>query len=123
MAQDNYSIEELLEIAESTGKSHRPDKKTDVDTYIKRCNISAGTDKIPGHIIYYHYRKWRKRNYMHRSHFFRHFSKIFEKNINESIYYLNAEPFDTSLEGSIKARVFLRKERDAQRQKKKESKS
>ena len=121
MAQDNLTIDELLELAESNNESIDSSKPTDVDNYIKKFKITAGVDLVPSYIIYYHYRQWRKTKYMRKTHFFHKFSEIFERKNTQPKYYINAEPFDMSLEGSLKARVFLRKERDVQRQKKKRS--
>lgn len=119
MAQGNLTIEELLIIAESDGKSHSSNKKTDVNRYIKHFNIEAGKTLIPAFIIYYHYRKWRKQNYMSKVHFFKHFSHIFDrcKTASDRSYYLNGDPFDMTLEGRVRARVFSRKDRDAQKKK------
>lgn len=125
MGQDSLTIEELLEIAESPDqRSHSSEKKTDVNKYIKYFNIQAGSDRVLAKIIYYHYRKWRKQNYMSKDAFFKHFSHIYDKceATTEVTYYLNGEPFDLSLEGRLKSRAFLRKERDAKRKKAKEGK-
>lgn len=116
MARANLTIEELLTIAESgDGVSYSSNRKTDVDNYIRKFNINAGNDKIPAHIIYYHYRQWRKRNYISRRYFFKLFGKVFDRHNGQAFYHLDGDIFDTSLEGSLKARVFLRKERDAKR--------
>lgn len=125
MSKKDYSIEELLEIAESSNqRSHFQEKTTDVDKYIKAYNIQAGTTKVPCYIIYYHYRKWRKRKYMAKNHFFHYFSHTFERCLTSAdrSYYLDPEPFDMTLEGSLRARGFLRKEKNV-RQKKEKSKS
>jgi hypothetical protein len=125
MAQDNLTIEELLEIAEGKGPSHVQEKRTDVNKYIKHFNIKAGETLVPAFVIYYHYRKWRKQHYMAKNHFFKHFNQIYEvcKTVADRSYYLDPEPFDMTLEGRVKARVFSRKDRDAKRKKKKTSKS
>jgi hypothetical protein len=49
--------------------------------------------------------------------FFKVFKKIFEKNKNLAEYYVEG-PFDTSLEGSLKARSYLRKDRNVKKRKK-----
>lgn len=118
MAQDNLTIEELLEIAESsTEQSINPLNEGAMKKYLNHFNITAGPNKVPSHIIYYHYRQWRKTNYMHNITFFKIFKNIFERDRYTSAYYVDG-PFDTSLEGSLKARAYLRKDRNAKRKRK-----
>lgn len=118
MAQDNLTIEELLEIAESSSDpTVNPKNERAMKKYLNFFGITSGPDKIPAHIIYYHYRKWRKQNYMTSDTFFKVLKGIFERDKNVAAYYIDG-PFDTSLEGSLKARSYLRKDRNVKRKQK-----
>lgn len=117
-------VDELLKIAESGSKKVRRSNEK-VEQYIKEFSIIEGDTFIPCSIIYYHYRQFKKQNYISKLMFFRQFKKSFEstKLNNEVGYYLDDTPFDNTQKGYFKAKAFLRKERDAKKKKKRKQKS
>lgn len=117
-------ILKLLELAESSNVFNKH-KKPDVEKYIKKFKIEDGEKFIPCFVIYFHYRSWKKKDYLTKISFFKSFSKYFDVSHDGSQqgYKLNPAPYDITQEGYFRARTFLRKERDAKKvTKKKKSK-
>lgn len=116
-------IDKLLELAESANVFNKH-KKPDVEKYIKKYSIEDGEHFIPCFLIYYHYRCWKKKDYLTKITFFKSFSKFYSPKHDgtQQGYKLNPAPFDITQEGYFKARAFLRKERDVKNNKKKTSK-
>ncbi len=136
--KNEYTIEELLEIAQA-GESVKA-KQTkrdlqDVNAFIQSKNINAGEDVVETDIIYYLYIKWKKRQPkgkrkpIGRTKFFKDFSLYFEnkkwrsQGIYYNVYLLDRTTLDifTNLEQSElfwKAREYYSNEKKKKARKK-----
>ncbi len=97
------SIEELLEIA----KGAKPedtfgDKVTEAARFIYDLKIRAGTTKISGQLVYWHYKSYKgfRNTKQPKPLFYRDFNKYFkvERNKHGTYYNLDPAPFDLSKE-------------------------
>lgn len=121
MAQKDFDVDKLLEIAESGTEKVRF-ANTEVEKFIHECGITSGDTRVPTYTIYYHYWLWKKKKKtMTRRRFFLQFKKHFERiQTNDGKgYLLNAEPFDLTTTGYFKARALLRRERHVKEKAKK----
>ncbi len=111
MAQDDYDLEKLLEIASSgkpTGIKTENSKK--VDKFIRKHGIKSGDTFIPNFIIYHFYLLNTPKNRMPKMTFFKGMARNFEplsRKRNRG-YMLDPEPFDLSQENYFKARAAMR---------------
>jgi hypothetical protein len=116
----DLSLEDLLSIVnEAELKKSREVKNKDlnsVDRFVNDLDIKTGLDKVPTHVIYYHYRrKWVDKNKDRKCNkivFFRSFNKKFtqHRNNKQRYYLLNKDSFDLSREVLIEAENFDRKQ-------------
>lgn len=124
----NLSLEDLLSIVNDAElKQKREVKSRDlssVDRFINSLDIKTGLDRVPTHVIYYHYRqKWYDTNKDKKSNkivFFRAFNKKFTQHrTNKQRYYLlDATSFNLSREELINAENFDRKQASGKKEKK-----
>lgn len=98
-------LQELLKIAENTAKLNVADyEANEVQTFVRFNNIKPGSKKIPGHIIYTHYRAWANdKKCITRNSFFMKFNKIIApKRLGIGrVYELDPTPFGLPEDYSI----------------------
>ena len=123
MAQDNFDdIEKLLEIAEDS-QATVVFQNTVVEKFIASHKIEVGDTFVPNVIIYYTYHLWKPKRKLDRRLFFKLFKTHFESKIKSNTrgYLLNADAFDMSFEGLMRARAFQRSENVKRKKNKKKS--
>jgi hypothetical protein len=125
---EEKSLEELLQVIEQAEEKKERSVKNrhinSVDRFISDLGITSGLDKVPTHIIYYHYRrKWYDNNKdkkVTKIVFFRSFNKKFvqSRTGKQRYYLLNKEAFDLSREEVLKAEHFDRRLKSGKKEKK-----
>lgn len=113
------TLEELLQVIDRVEEDKKRSVKSkhvnSVDRFISELNIRSGLDKIPTHIIFYHYRqKWYdnyKEKKVNKIVFFRAFNKKFvqSRTGKQRYYLLDSESFDLDRETILKAEHYDRK--------------
>lgn len=123
----DLSLEKLLSIVNDVELKQKKEVKSkdlsSVCRFIKDLDIKTGLDRVPTHVIYYHYRqKWYdtfKDKKSNKIVFFRAFNKKFAQHrTNKQRYYLlDATSFDLSREELINAVNFDRKQASGKKEK------
>lgn len=104
----DYKVEDLLSIIGNGSKSEpEPLSETELETFIRKHDIEAGTDRIPNYIIWYTY-KAKFQGSLSKVEFFRQFKKKFEQKRTgqQRVYMLNCNSFDLTHEGKVEAEFF-----------------
>lgn len=122
------SLSELLSIIEEAEVKKTKEVKSrdigSVNRFISELNIKTGLDRIPTHVIFYHYkRKWsdpHKLKKVNKIVFFRSFNKLFTQTRTgkQRYYLLNSESFDLSRETLLEAEYFDQRLKSGKKEKK-----
>lgn len=116
----DVSLEELLKLLEETEEVKEEKSvglQKDVahmDKFLNDMGIRSGLDRIPTYVIFYTYRTLWTNTGLHTSDkaskvkFFKTFKKRFvqKRTGKQRVYLLNAEAFDLSREGKLKAKHY-----------------
>lgn len=115
------NIDRLLELA-SKPKAEKVKKKKEnpeIDKFILENKITSGKKRIPSTIVYYKYYLWKQTRLIPRKKFLDYFKTKFEKTRTDHGigFFLNPKEFDLTPVGFFRARAFLRKQREEEKDK------